>query len=261
MGDEVICGVHAVAEALAAGEPLKKIHIGERRKSDPAVRAIVASAEAKKIPIDLADERFFRRFGGAHHQHVAASLPEYRYAPWHEVRAVVRELEDALVVVLDHIEDPQNLGSIMRNAECAGAAAVVIPDRRSASVTPAARRAAAGAASHLRVAAVPNLPSALQDLKADGCWVYGLSTAEKAVLYTAADYRGRCVFVVGGEQKGLSRLMLERCDRLVRIPLAGKVSSLNASSATAVALFEALRQRTYGTIVTSTKERQTLVNP
>jgi 23S rRNA (guanosine2251-2'-O)-methyltransferase len=258
---EVICGVHAVAEALAADEKLKKIHVGNRRKDDPVIREITAAARAKNIAVTYEDDAFFRRFGPARHQHVAAIAPPYRYAAWHEVRAAVRENADALVVALDHIEDPQNLGAVMRNAEGAGATAVIIPDRRSAAVTPAARRSAAGAASHIRVSAVPNLAAALKDLKADGCWVYGLATSPDASPYATVDYRGRCAFVVGAEQKGLSRLMLERCDRLVRIPLLGKVSSLNASSAVAIALFEALRQRAYGMIVTSTDKPQNLVNP
>jgi 23S rRNA (guanosine2251-2'-O)-methyltransferase len=241
--DESITGLHAVAEALAAGERFERIVIGEMRTADPAVQAIVRAAKSAGIPVAVEGEGAFRRFGSDRHQHVAGVVKRYAYASWEDVRTAVRGAADALVVVLDHIEDPQNLGAVMRNAEGAGATAVVIPDRRSAAVTPAARRAAAGAASHLRVAVVPNLARTLTDLKADGCWVYGLSTGEQAATYTQVDMRGRCVLVVGAEGKGLSRVVAERCDRLVEIPLHGKVKSLNASSAAAVALFEARRQR------------------
>ena len=241
--DESITGVHAVAEALAAGERFEKIVIGKMRTADPAVQAIVRAAKSAGIAVAIEGDEAFRGFGSDRHQHVAAIVKRYAYARWEDVRSAVRAAADALVVVLDHIEDPQNLGAVLRNAEGAGAIGVVIPDRRSAAVTPAARRAAAGAASHLRVAVVPNLVRCLTDLKADGCWVYGLSTAAGSVTYTQVDMRGRCVLVVGSEGKGLSRVVAERCDRLVEIPLHGKVKSLNASSAAAVVLFEALRQR------------------
>lgn len=241
--DESIAGVHAVAEALAAGERFEKIVIGKMRTADPAVQAIVRAAKSAGIAVAVESDEAFRKFGTDRHQHVAAIVKRFGYATWEEVRSAVRAAADAIVVVLDHIEDPQNLGAVMRNAEGAGATAVVIPDRRAAGVTPAARRAAAGASSHLRVALVPNLVRALSDLKADGCWVFGLSTGEAAETYTRVDMRGRCVLAVGAEGKGLSRVVEERCDRLVKIPLHGKVKSLNASSAAAIALFEARRQR------------------
>lgn len=240
---ESITGIHPVAEALAAGERIEKVIIGKGRVDDPAVQAIVRSAKTAGVAVQIEGDDAFRRFGSERHQHVAAVVRRYVYARWEDVRAAVKGAADALVIVLDHIEDPQNLGAVMRNAEGAGATAVVIPDRRAAGVTPAARRAAAGAASHLRVASVPNLVRALEDLKTDGCWVYGLSTGPGSATYTQMDMRGRCVIVVGAEGKGLSRVVGEKCDRLAQIPLRGKVKSLNASSASAIALFEAVRQR------------------
>lgn len=258
MDDEIIAGVHAVAEALEAGETLRRISIGKRREGDPALATIVAAAPAAGVPVSYEPDAAFRKYGDVRHQHVAAFAKPFGYVPWAAVRDAVRADVNALVVALDHIEDPQNLGAVMRNAEGAAATAVVIPDRRSAAVTPAARRAAAGATSHLRVASVPNLVRAIEDLKADGCWVYGLATAQPAVPYTEIDFTGRCALVVGAEGKGLSRLALERCDRLVKIPLAGKVASLNASSAAAIVLFEALRQRASTNIVTRGTSRKPL---
>jgi 23S rRNA (guanosine2251-2'-O)-methyltransferase len=167
----------------------------------------------------------------------------YQYASWSDVRQSVRSQPEPLIVAVDHIEDPQNIGAIVRNAEGAGALAVLIPERRSASITPAARRAAAGAASHIKIASVSNLVRALDELKADGCWVTGLSLEAEAIPLRDADLSGKRVFVVGSEAKGLHRLVAEHCDALVRIPLLGKVGSLNAASAAAVVLFEAVRQR------------------
>lgn len=241
--EETIVGIHPVLEALTAGERVKSVIVAKHRESDPAIKTIVDTAHSRGIALRLEPETWFRRFGNARHQHIAATLPEFSYADWAAVRHSLAQKKDALVVAADHIEDPQNLGAIMRSAEAAGADALVIPDRRSASVTAAARRAAAGAASHLAVARVPNIVRALEDLKEDGFWATGLATEPKAVPYTSVDYLGKCALVVGGEGKGLSRLASERCDHLVKIPMRGKVASLNVAVACAVALYEVVRQR------------------
>ena len=259
--DEFITGIHSVAEALAAKEPVKRVLIGAHRRDDPSLKPVIEAARAARIEVTYAPEQEFHRFRDQRHQHVAAVVSRFAYTPWREVRAAVSADPKALVVILDHVEDPHNVGAVMRNADGAGATAVVIPDRRAAGVTPAARRAAAGAASHLKVAVVPNLARAIEDLKADGCWVYGLSTAGGAVPYTLLDYVGRCAIVIGSEGKGLSRLVAERCDRLAAIPLHGKVSSLNASSAAAIALYEAVRQRAHAEIVTRANKLPKSFNP
>jgi 23S rRNA (guanosine2251-2'-O)-methyltransferase len=258
---EYIFGAHAVSEALAAGEPLVRLMVGRRRASDKDIAALLQTAAARGIRVDVEDEAAFRRFGDAHHQHIAALAPPFRYADWSSVRAAVRANANALVVVLDHIEDPQNVGAILRNAECAGATAAVLPERRSASVSAAVRRAAAGAASHLPIARVPNIVRAFGELKEDGCWVVGTAAVSTAMPYTDVDFTGRCVLVVGAEAKGMSHLALERCDILAKIPMHGKIASLNASSAAAVVLFEAIRQRAAKQLVTTSTSGQTPVNP
>jgi 23S rRNA (guanosine2251-2'-O)-methyltransferase len=258
---EYIFGVHAVAEALAAGEPLVRLTVGRRRAADKEIAPLLQTAAARGVRVDIEDEAAFRRFGDAHHQHIVALAPPFRYADWPSVRAAVRADADALVVVLDHIEDPQNVGAILRNAECAGAIAAVLPERRSAAVSAAVRRAAAGAASHLPIARVPNIVRAFADLKEDGCWVVGTAAVPKAMPYTEIDFTGRCVLVVGAEAKGMSHLALERCDILAKIPMHGKIASLNASSAVAVVLFEAVRQRAEKRLVTTSTSGQTPVNP
>ena len=239
--EEHIFGIHAVDEALRAGEPLRRVIIGKHRERDPKLAGLIALARRRDIPVA------FERSGDARdpsaHQHVSAVLPSFQYTPWEEVRSLVRAAKRTLVVVIDHLEDPQNLGAVLRNAEGAGADAVVMPDRRNAGITAVTRKAAAGAISHLNIARVPNIVAAIGALKDDGCWVTGLSPAPSALDYHEADYTAKCALVVGAEGKGLSRLVSERCDALVRIPLHGKIASLNAASATAIVLFEVARGR------------------
>lgn len=258
---EYLFGVHAIAEAIAAGEPLLRIIVGKRRALDKEIVELMQRAAARSIRVDVEDEAEFRRFGDVHHQHIAAMSPPFRYAEWSAVRAAVLANANALVVVLDHIEDPQNVGAIVRNAECAGATAAVLPERRAASVTAAVRRAAAGAASHLPIARVPNIVRAFTELKEDGCWVVGTAALPEATPYTKIDFTGRCVLVVGSESKGMSHLALQRCDIVAKIPMNGSIASLNASSAAAVVLFEAVRQRSVKGLVTTSTSGQTPVNP
>jgi 23S rRNA (guanosine2251-2'-O)-methyltransferase len=240
--EDQIFGIHAVDEALRASEPLRRVVIGKHRERDPKLAGLIADARRRRIPVVFETTRDDTRSPAAH-QHVRAELPPFTYARWEDIRAFVRSAKNALVVVIDHLEDPQNLGAVLRNAEGAGADAVVIPDRRSAGVTAVTRKAAAGAISHLKIARVPNIAAAIGALKDDGCWVTGLSLAPAALDYHKADYTAKCGLVVGAEGKGLSRLVSERCDALVRIPLRGKIASLNAASAAAVVLFEVARKR------------------
>ena len=244
LGDEESAvGIHAVSEALVAGEPVRRVVVARHRERDAALRPLIEEAKRRGVAVEVKPEAWFRQFGNARHQHVAATMPAFAYVAFEEMRRRVAAKDDGLVVVVDHVEDPQNLGAIMRAAEGAGAHGLLIPDRRSASVTAATRRSAAGAASHLPVARVPNLVRVLEDLKTGGFWISGLSAAPEAELYTGVDFRGRTALVVGGEAKGLSRLVAEHCDHLVRIPMRGKVASLNAAAACAVVLYEAVRQR------------------
>ena len=241
--EEQIVGIHAVEEAVRAGEALQRIVVGKHRERDPRLAGLIEAARRRNIPVDFESVRDPQLARGDHHQHVRALVKPFGYAPWEQIRASVRGAARTLVVLIDHLEDPQNLGAVLRNAEGAGADAIVMPNRRNADVSPVTRRAAAGAASHLRVARVPNIVAAMESLKEAGCWVTGLSPAPSAVPYDRADYTAKCALVVGAEGKGLSRLVMERCDALVRIPLHGQVASLNAASAAAVVLFEIARRQ------------------
>jgi len=179
-----------------------------------------------------------RRCGSPDHQGVVAEVDPYPYADPGALLAA----DDALVVVLDQIQDPQNLGAICRSAEVAGAAGVVIPDRRAAGITPAACKASAGAVEHLSVARVRNLADWLAAAKERGAWIYGASSAAERA-YTEVDRKGRAVLVMGSEGEGLRPRVAGSCDELVAIPQLGRVASLNAAAAAAAILFEAVRQR------------------
>ena len=187
---------------------------------------------------EMPPDELERLCGSPDHQGVVAEVDPYPYAdPDAPARA-----EDALVVALDQVQDPRNLGAVCRSAEVAGAAGVVIPERRAAAVTAAACKASAGAVEHLPVARVRNLADWLAGAKQRGAWVYGASAdAERA--YTDVDWSGRAVLVLGSEGEGLRTRVAGTCDELISIPVAGSVGSLNASVAAAVILFEARRQR------------------
>jgi 23S rRNA (guanosine2251-2'-O)-methyltransferase len=184
-------------------------------------------------------EELERLAGSPDHQGVVAEVDAYPYADPESLL----EAEDALVVVLDQVQDPHNLGAIARAAEVAGAAGVVIPERRAASVTAAAAKASAGAVEHLRIARVRNVADWLGGAKERGAWVYGAAAGGDR-SYTDVDWRGRAVLVLGSEGSGLRPRVAETCDELISIPVAGRVDSLNASVAAAVILFEGRRQRT-----------------
>jgi 23S rRNA (guanosine2251-2'-O)-methyltransferase len=187
---------------------------------------------------DTPADELERLAGSPDHQGVVAEVDPYPYAD----PTRLLEADDALVIVLDQVQDPHNLGAVCRAAEVAGAAGVVIPERRAASITPAASKASAGAVEHLPVGRVRNVADWLGEAKEGGAWVYG-AAAEAERRYTDVDWTGRAVLVLGSEGSGLRPRVAAVCDELVSIPVAGLVESLNASVAAAVILFEARRQR------------------
>ncbi len=180
-----------------------------------------------------------RLCGSPEHQGVCAEVAPYPYADG----ASVLEADDALVVCLDEVQDPHNLGAVCRVAESAGLAAVVIPARRSAQITPAACKASAGAVEHLAVARVPNIANWLGEAKAAGAWVYGAATGGGAVPYEQPDYRGRVVLALGSEGRGLRPRVAACCDELVALPQRGKVASLNVATAAAALVYGILHFR------------------
>ena len=180
---------------------------------------------------------------GGHHQGVAIKTTGYPYVGFDEILRDVEADENATVVILDHLEDPQNVGAVLRTAAAVGVTGVVIPEDRACGITPAAVRASAGGAEHVRVAHVVNLPRAMKELQKAGVWITGLDWGDDARPYTAIDFKGRAGLVVGAEGAGLSRLVRETCDFIGVLPMPGGFESLNAGVAAAVALYEIVRQR------------------
>lgn len=240
---EQVFGRNPVLEALRSGRPLNRILVarGERHGS---IHQILAIARDQDVPVSEVDPRELDRLcGGANHQGVLAQAAPQRYVELTDILALARSRGEApLVVVLDGIEDPQNLGSLIRTAEAAGAHGIVIPKRRAAGITETVARVSAGAVEYLPVARVANVSQALAELKDAGCWVVGGDMTGDKTCYEQ-DLRGPLAIVVGGEGKGIGRLVRERCDFLVRLPMRGHVGSLNAAVAGALLIYEVLRQR------------------
>ncbi|MDQ3538552.1 MAG: 23S rRNA (guanosine(2251)-2'-O)-methyltransferase RlmB [Actinomycetota bacterium] len=240
-------GVHAipgrkpVGEALRAGRRLHAVMVERRAGAD--LEALLASARQAGVAVRRGNRDDLDRLsGGVRHQGVVATAPPYPYRR-------LDELGDSdLLVVLDGVTDPQNLGAIARSAEAGGAGGLVVRQRRSVGVTPAAEKASAGALSWLPVAMVPNIVQALGDLTQRGFWSVGLAGAGRVALWDCGLLDGKVVITVGGEGDGLSRLVAQRVDQLVRIPMSGALESLNASAAAAVALFEVARRRSHGDV-------------
>jgi 23S rRNA (guanosine2251-2'-O)-methyltransferase len=234
----LIYGIHAVAEALKARRVSRLVHL---RGGGPRVDALVARAHELRIPIETLDARALDKLArGGLHQGVAADLqPLAAYTLEELVRSAAGP---PLLVVLDGVEDPQNVGAILRTVDAAGAHGLIRQARHAAPLDGATGRASAGAVHHVRIATVVNIARAVEALKELGVWTVGLD-ADAAEPYDAVDYRLPTAFVLGAEGTGLRRLVRETCDRLVSIPMGGEVASLNVSVSAGVALFEAARQR------------------
>jgi 23S rRNA (guanosine2251-2'-O)-methyltransferase len=238
----IIYGINPVLEALRAGR-VKEIRLstGAAGRGNQRLRELVTLADernvrVRRVPVDVL-ERESRR---GVHQGVVADIEE---GDNHSIDELVRGASGApLIVVLDGIEDPHNLGAILRTADAAGVDGVVVQNRRSAPRDGAAAKASAGAVAHVKIAEVVNIARAVEELKEAGVWTVGLA-GDAATAYDAIDFRLPTAVVLGAEESGLRRLVRERCDRLASIPMHGHVGSLNVSVAAGIVLFEALRQR------------------
>ena len=241
--EELIEGRNAVTEALRAGTAVDKLYVA-RGETDHTLGRIVAQAKRSGVVVVEADRRKLDAMSETRsHQGVIAVAAAQRYATVEDILQKAADRgEPPLVVVCDEISDPHNLGAVIRTAECAGAHGVVIPKRRSAGLTAVVAKTSAGAVSYLPVARVPNIPALLKDLQKRGLWVFGAAAEGDRPLYEA-DLRSPAAIVIGSEGDGMGRLVRESCDFLVSIPMKGRISSLNASAAAAVLLYEALRQR------------------
>jgi 23S rRNA (guanosine2251-2'-O)-methyltransferase len=242
---ELLYGRHAVLETLRAGRrKVHQVYVAAGARGTGNVAEIVDAAEQRHCPVAQAGRELFAQAGPVNHQGVIAEVGPYPYIRLDDVLpgqgAMVAET-GPLYLALDHLQDVQNLGTLLRTAEAMAVSAVLLPDRRAAEITPAVVNASAGAVEHLRIALVGNLVQSLEQLKQAGVWVAGLDAAPDARRLGEADLTGPLVLVVGAEGPGLSRLVREHCDWLVAIPMYGKVESLNAAVAGSTVLI-AVRQ-------------------
>ncbi|CAM3479261.1 23S rRNA (guanosine(2251)-2'-O)-methyltransferase RlmB [Hydrogenibacillus schlegelii] len=236
-----VVGRRAVLEALDAGAAVHKIWVQEG--TSPAfLEVLKAKARARGVPVSVVPRARLQPFGAFRHQGVVAFLSPMPYADAEALLAGAEGKAAALWVVLDGLEDPHNVGAIIRTAAAAGAEAVILPKHQSAGLTPAAVKASAGAVFSLPVARTTNLVRFAERMKAAGFWLIGASP-DGGTDWRAADYRGKVALVIGGEGRGLRPLLRRRLDVVVRLPMKGGVASLNASVAAALLLYEAYRQR------------------
>ncbi len=239
---ELLYGLHAVREALRAeSRPLQRLLV---QRLDRQFAELVQLAKASRIPVHVEPSAAFDRLVPAgKHQGVIAFVAAKAYSSLDEMleRARTRE-EPPFLVVLDGVEDPHNLGAIVRTAEAAGVHGLLLPERRAAGLTSVVAKVSAGALDHMLVGRVVNLARLLEDLKERGLWVYGVEPSGSA-SYTTIDLTGPIALVLGGEGEGIRQGVLKSCDGLMRIPMKGKVESVNVSAAAAIVLFETVRQR------------------
>ena len=239
-----IFGRNPVIEALRSDSEINKIYLAKGELQGSA-KEIVALAQEKGVQIQTVERaKLDQMFPKENHQGVAASIAEANYVDWQDVLESARKKgEDPLLIILDELEDPHNLGAILRSADAVGAHGVIIPKRRAVALTAGVAKAAAGAVAYVPVARVSNLAQTIEALKKEGVWVAGAAMGGTEVY--KQNLTGPLAIVIGSEGKGLGRLVAEKCDFLISLPMQGKINSLNASVATGVILYEVLRQRKY----------------
>ena len=236
-------GRNALTEALRAGRTVDKVFIADG-DTDRALQRLAAQAKEAGAVIVPVDRRKLDTMSFTHsHQGVIALTAAHEYATVDDIleEAAARG-ETPLIVICDELTDPHNLGAIMRSAECAGAHGIIIPKRRSVGLTATVAKASAGAVEYMKVARVTNINNAINELKEKGVWVFG-TAAEGSIPMYKADLTGPAAIVIGNEGEGMSQLVRKNCDVMVHIPMKGRISSLNASAAASILLYEAVRQR------------------
>lgn len=240
--DDVIAGRNPVSEAIRSLRAIDRILVAKGARTG-AVIGILAKAKKKEIPIKEVDVKkldFLAR--DANHQGIIALAGVKEYASVEDIIALAEERgEKPFIIILDELEDPHNLGAIIRTAECAGAHGVIIPKRRSATLSYAVGKASAGAVEYVPVARVANINNTIEKLKKNGVWVFGADM--NGTNFTECDFSGAVALVIGNEGKGISRLVKENCDEIVSLPMKGKINSLNASVAAGVLMYAVAAKR------------------
>lgn len=239
--EELIFGRNPVTEALKSGREIEKILI--KKGAGGSVGRILRMAKERGVPVrDESKANLDKKSAGASHQGVAAIISPYKYCPVEDILALAKKREEPpFIIILDGLEDPHNMGAIMRTAECAGAHGVIVAKRRAAGITGTVAKASAGAVEYLPCARVVNIARTVDMLKEQGLWIYACDM--DGDTYYKADMEGPMALVIGNEGSGISRLVKSKCDFVVSIPMRGRISSLNASSAAAILMYEIRKQR------------------
>lgn len=241
--EDLIIGRNAVIEVLKSDRTVECIYIANGNM-EGSIKVVINIAKEKGLVLKEVDRKKLDGMsGGLNHQGVIAQVTPFVYSEISEIieRAKAKN-EDPFIVILDEIEDPHNLGSIIRTAELCGAHGIIIPKRRNVGITSTVYKCSVGAIEHMKIAKVTNINVAIDELKAKGLWIYGADIAGEEYSYEV-DFNGPCAIVIGSEGRGISKLTLKKCDKLVRIPMVGKINSLNASVAGGIMMYEILKGR------------------
>lgn len=241
--EDLVLGRNAVIEALKSNTTIEYISVA-KGDLEGSIKVVLGLAKEKNVIVKEVDRRNLDQMcGGASHQGVIAKVTPFKYS---EVTDIInrakRKGENPFIVILDEIEDPHNLGSIIRTAELCGVHGIIIPKRRNVGVTPTVYKCSAGAIEHMRIAKVTNINATIDQLKEEGIWIYGADIDGKDFSYNT-NFSGPCALVIGSEGRGISKLTLKKCDVLVKIPMIGKINSLNASVAGGIMMYEVLKGR------------------
>ncbi|MFT8347470.1 23S rRNA (guanosine(2251)-2'-O)-methyltransferase RlmB [Clostridium saccharoperbutylacetonicum] len=241
--EDIVIGRNAVIETLKGERTIETLYISNS-KLEGSIKTIVSLAKEKRILIKEVDKRKLDSMcEGEAHQGVIAKITPYRYFEVSDILAFAKEKgESPFIVILDEIEDPHNLGSIVRTAELFGVHGIIIPKRRSASVSTTVYKSSVGAIEHVKIAKVTNINTVIEELKEKGIWVYGADIRADEYSYQV-DFSGPCAVIIGNEGRGISKLTVQKCDKLIKIPMVGKINSLNASVAGGIIMYEVLKGR------------------
>lgn len=240
--ENLICGRNPVLEAVRSGREIDRLLVAHGVNGG-SVTAIIAKCKAKNILIkEVSAKKLDYLCGGANHQGVAVFYASQNYAEVSDILQTAKERNEApFIIICDEVEDPHNLGAIIRTAECCGAHGIIIPKRRSASLNATVAKSASGALEYMKVARVTNISAEIDNLKEQGIWVFGADMDGKD--YSTFDYSVPCAIVIGNEGKGIGRLVAKKCDEIISLPMFGKINSLNASVAAGVLMYEVVRKR------------------
>ena len=241
--EDLILGRNAVIEALKSDTTIEYLCVS-KGELEGSIKVVLSLAKDKNVVIKEVDRRKLTEMcGGANHQGVVAKVTPFKYSEVSDIlNRAKRKGEEPFIIILDEIEDPHNLGSIIRTAELCGVHGIIIPKRRNVGVTPTVYKCSAGAIEHMRIAKVTNINATIDELKQQGIWIYGADIEGKDFSYNT-NFSGPCALVIGSEGRGISKLTLKKCDVLVKIPMVGKINSLNASVAGGIMMYEVLKGR------------------